>query len=163
MKKSILIFRIVTCILASLYATFAGFHLCREAWYKCMSIVPSDGGYALKPSGIVPEARPYIISAVALAVLLAMTVVFLFRRRRLAAVIAALAVITSAVCGMSLDTRLSEFTLWREIARLLGLNDAVATFVSGKAVLATVCIASAVCYLVLYMISCSKLSIKNRK
>ena len=157
MKKATSISRIVTCVIASLYTLLACFHLGEEARYKCMKIMPNaDDAYELMFDRITPEAWFDIISAVALLALCAVAEVFLFRKGISSAVIAATSTVASAIYGMSLNTMLSEFTLWREFMRWLSLEDALAASLSVKPTLAVLCIAAAVCYAVLYLVSYKK-------
>lgn len=157
MKKATSISRIVTCVMASLYTLLACFHLGEEARYKCMKIMPNaDDAYELMFDRITPEAWFFIGSGVGLLALGAVAVVFLFRKGRTAAIVAGLAVITSAVYGVCLNTQLSEVMLWREFMRWLSVEDALAASLSVKPTLAVLCIAAAVCYAVLYLVSYKK-------
>lgn len=159
MKKATSISRIVTCVMASLYTLLACFHLGEEARYKCMTIMPNaDDAYELMFDRITPEAWFDIISAVALLALCAVAEVFLFRKGIPSAVIAATATVASAIYGMSLNTMLSEFTLWREIMRVFKLYGMDVACVSIKNVLGLLSILSAICYFVLYIISYKKSS-----
>lgn len=157
MKKATSISRIVTCVMASLYTLLACFHLGEEARYKCMTIMPNaDDAYELMFDRITPEAWFDIISAVALLALCAVAEVFLFRKGIPSAVIAATATVASAIYGMSLNTMLSEFTLWREIMRVFKLYGMDVACVSIKNVLALLSIAAAVCYVALCLVAYRK-------
>ena len=158
MKYAVNISRIVACVAVSLYTLLACFHLGEEAHYKCMRFVPVDEALALESDRITPEAWPYIISAVGLLVLCTVAMIFLFRKGRLAAIIAELAIVTSAIYGMSLNTMLSEYGLWRVIMRVFKLYGLDVVYVSVKNVLGLLSILSAICYFVMYMISCKKIS-----
>ena len=151
--------RIVTCTVVALYTLIACFHVGEEARYKCMKIMPNaDGAYELMFDRITPEAWPFIVSGVALLALCAVAIVFLFRRGWVSAAIAGVSILASAIYGMSLNTMLSEATLWREIARIFKIYVTDVVYVSIKNVLGLLSITAAICYFVLYIISCKKSS-----
>ena len=158
MKKSTSIFRIVTCIAVALYTLPACFHAVQTAQYMCYRITPVGDEYAMGFDSITPEAWFYIISGVALLVLCAVAMIFLFRRGWLSALIAGVSILASAIYGMSLDTMLSEVVLWREIARIFKIYGTDVVYVSIKNVLGLLCIWAAICYSVLCIIYCKKLS-----
>ena len=158
MKKSTSIFRIVTCIAVALYTLPACFHAAQTAQYMCYRITPVGDEYAMGFDSITPEAWFYIISGVALLALCAVAMIFLFRRGWLSALIAGVSILASAIYGMCLNTMLSEFTLWREIVRVLKIYGMGNMHLSVKNVLALLSILSAVCYFVLYIISYKKSS-----
>ena len=158
MKLAVNISRIVTCILASLYTLLACWHVAQTARYMCYRITPVGEKYVMGFDSITPEAWLFIISGVVLLALGAVTVVFLFRKGILSAVIAATATVASAIYGMSLNTMLSEVTLWREIMRVFKLYGMDVACVSIKNVLGLLIILSAICYFVLYIISYKKSS-----
>ena len=156
MKKAIGVFRIVTCILISLYTLLVCRHMAQNARYMCYKITPVGEEYVMGFDSITPEAWFFIGSGVGLLALGAVAVVFLFRKGRTAAIVAGLAVITSAVYGVCLNTQLAEVMLWREFMRWLSVEDALAASLSVKPTLAVLCIAAAVCYAVLYLVSYKK-------
>ena len=159
MKFAAIISRIVTCTVVALYTLLACFHVGEEARYKCMKIMPNaDGAYELMLDRITPEALLFIVSGVALLALCAVAMIFLFRKGWLSALIAGVSILASAIYGMSLNTMLSEAVLWREIARIFKIYGTDAVYVSIKNVLGLLCILAAVCYFVLYIIYCKKLS-----
>ena len=164
MKKAISISRIVTCVAMALYTLLTCFHVGEEARYKCMKIMPNaDGAYELMFDRITPEAWFDIVSAVVLLALCAVAIVFLFRRGWLSALIAGAVIIISAIYGMSLNTMLSEVTLWREIARIFKIYGTDVVYISIKNVLGVLSILAVVCYFVLYIISYKKLSNAGEK
>ena len=158
MKKSTSIFRIVTCIAVALYTLPACFHAVQTAQYMCYRITSVGEDYVMGFDSITPEAWFYIISGVALLALCAVAMIFLFRRGWLSALIAGVSILASAIYGMCLNTMLSEFTLWREIVRVLKIYGMGNMHLSVKNVLALLSILSAVCYFVLYIISYKKSS-----
>ena len=159
MKPSGIISRIVTCVAVALYTLLVCFCVGEEARYKCMKIMlNADGAYELMFDRITSEAWLDIISAVVLLALCAVAIVFLFRRGWLSALIAGAVIIISAIYGMTLNTMLSEVTLWREIARIFKIYGTDVVYVSIKNVLGLLSITAAVCYVVLYIIYCKKLS-----
>ncbi len=158
MKTTVKFFRIVTCILASLYTLLACWHVAQTALYMCYRITSVGDEYAMGFDSITPEAWFYIISGVALLALCAVAMIFLFRRGWLSALIAGVSILASAIYGMCLNTMLSEFTLWREIVRVLKIYGMGNMHLSVKNVLALLSILSAVCYFVLYIISYKKSS-----
>lgn len=158
MKKAIGISRIVTCILISLYTLMVCRHMAQNARYMCYKITPVGEEYVMGFDSITPEAWFFIGSGVGLLALGAVAEVFLFRKGIPSAVIAATATVASAIYGMSLNTMLSEFTLWREIMRVFKLYGMDVACVSIKNVLGLLSILSAICYFVLYIISYKKSS-----
>lgn len=156
MKKAIGVSRIVTCILISLYTLLVCRNVAQTTQYLCYRITPVGEEYVMGFDSITPEAWFFIGSGVVLLALGAVAVVFLFRKGRAAAVVAGLAVITSAVFGVCLNTQLADVMLWREFMRWLSLEDALAASLSVKPTLAVLCIAAAVCYAVLYLASYKK-------
>ena len=158
MKLAVNISRIVTCAMASLYTLPACWHVAQTARYMCYRITPVGEEYVMGFDSITAEAWLFIISGVVLLALCAVTVVFLFRKGIPSAVIAATATVAAAIYGMSLNTRLSEFTLWREIMRVLKIYGMGTMYLSIKNVLALLSILSVVCYFVLYIISYKKSS-----
>ena len=158
MKTTVKFFRIVTCILASLYTLLACWHVAQTARYMCYRITPVGEEYVMGFDSITPEAWLFIISGVVLLALCAVAEVFLFRKGIPSAVVACAATLTSAIYGMCLNTMLSEVTLWREIVRALKIYGMGTMYLSIKNVLALLSILSAICYIVLYIIYCKKLS-----
>ena len=156
MNIAVKIFRIVTCIMMSLYTLLACYNVAQNARYMCYKITPAGEEYVMGFDSITPEAWFFIGSGVGLLALGSVAVVFLFRKGRTAAIVAGLAVITSAVFGVCLNTQLSEVMLWREFMRWLSLEDALAASLSVKPTLAVLCIAAAVCYALLYLVSYKK-------
>ena len=141
----------MTCILASLYTLLACYNVAQTARYLCYRITPVGEEYVMGFDSITAEAWMFIISGVLLLALGAVTVVFLFRKGIPSAVVACAATLTSAIYGMSLNTMLSEVTLWREIVRVLKIYGMGTMYLSIKNVLALLSILSVVCYFVLYI------------
>ena len=158
MKSAVKISRIVTFALASLYTLLVCYYVSQNVRYACWRFTPVGEEYVMGFDSITPEAWLFIASGVALLALGAVAIMFLFRKERLSAVIAGLAVLTSAVHGVCLNTQLAEFTLWREFMRWLPVEDALVASLSVKPTLAVLCIAAAACYAVLNLVTYKKSS-----
>ncbi len=156
MKISVKISRIVTCVLTSLYTLLMCYHVAQNVRYACYRITPAGEEYVMGFDSITSVAWFYIASGVALLALCVVTVIFLFRKGWLSALIATLSVTTSAICGMCLNTTLAEFTLWREFMRWLSVEDALAASLSVKPMAAYLCICAAVVYVVLCLVAYRK-------
>lgn len=156
MNIAVKIFRIVTCIVMSLYTLLACYNVAQTTQYLCYRITPVGEEYVMGFDSIPAEAWFYIASGVVLLALGAVTVVFLFRKGIPSAVVACAATLTSAIYGMCLNTMLSEVTLWREIVRVLKIYGMGTMYLSIKNVLALLSILSVVCYFVLYIIAYKK-------
>lgn len=158
MKRTVNISRIVMCSAAALYTLLACYHVAQTARYMCYRITSVGEEYVMGFDSITAEAWLFIISGVVLLALCAVAEVFLFRKGIPSAVVACAATLTSAIYGMCLNTMLSEFTLWREIVRVLKIYGMGNMHLSVKNVLALLSVLSAVCYFVLYIISYKKSS-----
>ena len=156
MKTSVKISRIVTCVLTSLYTLLMCYHVAQNVRYACYRITPKGEEYVMGFDSITPEAWFFIGSGVGLLALGVVAVVFLFRKGWLSALIATLSVTISAIYGMSLNTMLSEVTLWREIVRVLKIYGMGTMYLSIKNVLALLSICAAVVYIVLYLVAYRK-------
>ena len=156
MNIAVKIFRIVTCIVMSLYTLLACWHVAQTTQYLCYRITPVGEKYVMGFDSITAEAWLFIVSGIVLLALGTVTVVFLLRKGIPSAVIACAATLTSAIYGMCLNTMLSEFTLWREIVRVLKIYGMGTMYLSIKNVLALLSILSVVCYFVLYIIAYKK-------
>ena len=162
MKTSVKIFRILTCIFVSLYTVLVSYHIGDHAKYSCMKIMTdfSDGKikFWLEFDHITGEAWFYIISGVALVALFAVAIVFLFRKGLVPTIVSPLSILIASIYSLSINTQLSEVTLWREPLRRLGVmpEQRVDACLSIKPGLARLCIILAVCYFILSFIQHKK-------
>ena len=161
MKTSLKIFRILTCVFTAIYTALAGFHVGETAKLKSYKMAYAGGAYWLEFDRITSDAWFYIISGVVLLLLCAATVVFLFRKGWISAVIASAATTIAAIYAVLLNTQLSEVMLWNERLRRLGVmpDQRVDICLSIKPSLARLCILSALCYAAL----CTVEYIRSRK
>lgn len=155
MKTSVKIFRILTCIFIFVYTALLICYIAKNVKYSCFKITEVGNAYELGFESMNPMAWSYVISGIALLALCAVTAIFLFRKSLLSATISGASTVASAIYGVRLNTMLSEVTFWREPMRRLGIYDAEACL-SVKPGLAGLCIAFAVCYVILFMIEYKK-------
>ena len=166
MKKSIPVFRIVTCVFLALYSFFTCFYIGKTARYKCMTIVkdPDSGAYDMIFDRITGEAWLYIISGVILILLCALVAAFLFRQGLPSALITLAAAVTAAIYGGCLNTQLAELVFWREPLQKIGLSNFSITNIalSIKPALVILYIASATCYTSMCIVEYKKFQKENQ-
>ena len=158
MKTSVKIFRILTCVFTAIYTILVGFHVGETAALKCVKIANVDGAYSLVFDRITSDAWFYIISGVALVALFAVAIVFLFRKGLVPTIVSPLSILIASIYSLSINTQLSEVTLWREPLRRLGVmpEQRVDACLSIKPGLARLCIILAVCYFIMSFIQHKK-------
>jgi len=158
MKKTIKIFRILTCVLVAIYTVLVSYHIGEHARWTFFRISYVDSAYSLAFDSITAATWHYIIPGIIIIALFATTVVFLFRKGWIASIVAAVTTLTGAIYSLCVNTQLSEVGLWREPMRHLGIYD-IKLWLAIKPSLARLCILSALCYAAL----CTVEYIRSRK
>ena len=112
MKKATSILKILSCIFVSVYMFLACKSIFDMAWLLCQRFQLEDGGYVLAFDRVTSEAIPYFIFAAILFLLGVATVLSLFRRGWLWSVIAGIEALAMALIDATLDTGISEASMW---------------------------------------------------
>ena len=150
MKYAVKIARIVMCVIVSLYTVYVSGHTFRTAYYKCASMVVSDGAMYMKWRMLNKEGLLYFIMATLLLLLGAASVFLLFRDSLAAAISSGVCAMACAWLGMFSNIELSEFMFLRYQLTLPSFPVELLRLI--KLLLAQLCIEAAVLYVVLYLI-----------
>ena len=151
MKYAVKIMRIFMCAIISLCTVYVCGHVGYSAYMRNMRItVKGDDGYGYVRGSFIESAWGFAAFGLLLFALGALSVFFLFRVSRFAAVGSALCAIMGAVLGGQVNTQLSEYMFARYPLGMLNLSMEQALAI--KPLLARACIHSAVLYVVLYLI-----------
>ena len=151
MKYAVKIMRIFMCAIISLYTVYVCGHVGYSAYMRSMRItVKGDDGYGYVRGSFIESAWGFAAFGLLLLALGALSVFFLFRVSRFAAVGSALCAIMGAVLGGHVNTQLSAYMFARYPLGMLNLSMEQALAI--KPLLARACIHSAVLYVILYLI-----------
>ena len=151
MKYAVKIMRIVMCTAISLYTVYVCGHVGYSAYLRNMKItVQGDDGYGYVRGSFIQNAGAFAAIGLLLLALGALSVFWLFRASRCAAVGSVLCAVIGAVLGGQVNTQLSEYMFARYQLGMLNLSMEQALAI--KPLLACACIHSAVLYVVLYLI-----------
>ena len=112
MKKATSILKILSCIFVSVYTFLACKSIFDMAWLLCQLFHLEDGGYVLAFDRVTSEAVAYFIFAAILFLLGVATVLSLFRRGWIWSVIAGIEALAMALIDATLDTGISEASMW---------------------------------------------------
>ena len=155
MKIALKILRIVMCVIVSVYTVYLCINVGRTAYLKgqVMQMNP-DGAFELVWSGINQEVMLYI--SVGLLILLSgvASAFLMFKNGRIFTAVASVCAIACALLGIYLNTELSEYMFMKY---QLGMpRIPVEAALSVKPLLARLCIYTAVCHTVLFLIDYRK-------
>ena len=112
--------------------------------------VQGEGGYQMALGDIVPNVLP----AALLLLFGVLCLFFLFHRSQGAAIASVGCAVAVVLFGLRTDTMLSEYMFMRYQLGLTSVPPEIVPFV--KLTLALLCICTAVCYTVLFLIDCRK-------
>lgn len=157
MKRAVKIVRIIMCVCVSLYTLYTYLVAGYTARMKCMRIDLGRDGYRLTFDDLNKDAVFYIVFAMLLLLLGVACIILLFRTSRTCGILTGVFAVLSVVLGVCLDTRLAEYTLFRNLlGSLLGRQTAVNISMSIKTILGRLCILTAICYVALLLTALHK-------
>lgn len=154
MKRVVRILRIVACAAVSLYTVYTCYLCGQMAYTCCMDIrIDESGAYYAAVSGITREAVPYIAVAAVLLLLGIASVVLMFRRGWLAAILSGATAVATAILGMCTNTMLCEIMFARYTLGVARSSRGADAWILFKPMTALFCICAAVGYVILYFIA----------